>query len=360
MIFEVTFFVVYGVLLVAIAVAGYFIQRMKEGGYRGDDSDHIHLDSVVAIIPFRNEEDRIEGLLKSINQLNYFPGEFIFVNDHSDDNSVEKLNGLNDNIPYRILNLPEGQKGKKQAIRYAIENSASEYILTLDADIELPADYFLNLARLSNADMYWKHLFEVDLLLVNALNCGLSGWLRPIIASGANLMFKREAFERCDRWESHSHMPSGDDIYLLRDFRKGKAKIRLMTDPSLAIHTETPQSLKEFFNQRLRWIAKTGDVKDHLSTFLAILQAVLTFVFLFLVIRSGVKHDWDFFTNLLIVKTLIDMLVFMVFFNRSRRLRSWFFIPLYEIIYPFYLLTMLGMIYFFKPEWRGRKLERNY
>ncbi len=361
----------YGALLILIAVLGYFIQRMREGGYKGDESDHIANQNVVVVIPFRNEEKRIKVILDSIRALNYYPGEFIFVNDHSEDNSVERVKTLSDEIPYRVLELPEGLKGKKAAIRHAITNSDSEYILTMDADISFHSDYFLNLSRLSNSDMYvlpaimvadkfWKHLFEVDLLLVNAFNCGLSGWFRPIIASGANLLFRRDAFEQFDRLETHEHMPSGDDIYLLRDFRNANAKIRLMTDPGLSINTETPQTIKEFFNQRLRWVAKTGDVKDHLSTMLAILQGVLTLVFVGLLIVEISNENWSSFIGLLLAKMLIDMLVFLVFFNRSRRLRSWFFIPAYELIYPFYLITIAGMMYFFKPEWRGRKLERNF
>ena len=180
------------------------------------------------------------------------------------------------------------------------------------------------------------------------------------MASGANLLFRRDAFEKFDRLETHEHMSSGDDIYLLRDFRNAKANIRLMTDPGLAINTETPQTIKEFFNQRLRWVAKTGDVKDYLSTALAILQGLLTLVFVGLLIMEISNENWSTFIGLLLAKTLIDMLVFLVFFNRSRRLRSWFFISAYELIYPFYLITIAGMMYFFKPEWRGRKLERNF
>lgn len=365
------FLTIYTLFLFVLVVLGYFSQRMRENSYSGDEEDHIDPSDLVVIVPFRNEASRIHVLLNSIEKLNYLPKEFIFVNDHSDDESVTLIEKMSSKIPFRVLSLPDGMQGKKSGIRYAINNSASKYILTIDADVVMPADYFLNIARLSNAEMYvlpailvaeklFHHLFEVDLVLVNAVNAGLSGLHRPIIASGANLLFSREAFNKYDRLQTHAHMPSGDDIYLLRDFRVAKGNVRLMTDPRVAIQTETPQSFKEFLHQRLRWIAKTGDVKDHLSTSLAIIQAVFTFCFVVLVVMYLLNGQFSFALIALFAKTTIDMLAFLPFFNRTKRARSWLFIPLYELLFPIYSLVILSMMYFFKPVWKGRKLEKNF
>ena len=365
------FFGIYIGFLFILVVIGYFAQRLREQSYAGSPEDHISAAELVVIVPFRNEEQRIDVLLDSMRKLNYHPKEFIFVDDHSDDRTCEKINALGIGIPYRILHLPEGMQGKKTGIRHAISNSESTYLLTIDADVVLQPDYFLTVSSLSNADMYLMpavmvaekplhHLFEVDLLLINAINMGLSGLARPIIASGANLLFSRKAFENLDRLYTHAHMPSGDDIYLLRDFRLGKADVRLMSDPRSAVHTETPQSFKEFMHQRLRWIAKTGDVKDHLSTTLAILQALLTAWFVFLVAYFLIIGEPRAALVIFAAKTAIDMLAFLPFMNRVRRIRSWLFIPFYELIFPFYSLVILMTMYFFKPVWKGRKLNVNY
>jgi poly-beta-1,6-N-acetyl-D-glucosamine synthase len=365
------FLAVYLLFLFVIVVLGYLAQRLREKSYAGSPGDHVSVADLVVIVPFRNEEQRIDVLLDSMRKLNYYPKEFIFVDDHSDDQTCVKINSLDAEIPFRLLHLPEGVQGKKAGIRHAITNSESNYILTIDADVVLQADYFLTISRLANADMYLlpavmvaekplHHLFEVDLLLINAINTGLSGLARPIIASGANLLFSRKAFEKHDRLETHAHMPSGDDIYLLRDFRIGKADVRLLSDPRAAVHTETPQSLKEFLHQRLRWIAKTGDVKDHLSTVLGVVQALLTLWFVLLVGYFLINGDPRTALVIFAAKTAVDLLAFLPFFNRVRRIRSWLFIPLYELIFPFYSLVILAMMYFFKPVWKGRKLEVNF
>jgi cellulose synthase/poly-beta-1,6-N-acetylglucosamine synthase-like glycosyltransferase len=324
----------------------------------------------VVIIPFRNEEHRIDSLLTSILNSTELPKEFIFVNDHSTDKTAEYISDKLNSIPYRLLSLPDDKKGKKLAIRFAIEQSESNYILSLDADIEFDSDYFSTLKRLPEIDMYilpailkakniYENLFEVDLILANASNCGVSGFKRPILASGANLLYRRTSFVNFDQFERHKHIQSGDDIYLLRDFRAANANIQLLTDTKVAVHTETPQSLKEFLHQRLRWISKTGDVHDSLSTSLAIIQVLFTFCFVVLLILAAIKSEWRLFSILYLVKSTVDMILFLPYFNRIKRLTSWLFIPVYEFILPIYSLVILSLMYTFKPEWKGRKLERN-
>jgi hypothetical protein len=133
-----------------------------------------------------------------------------------------------------------------------------------------------------------------------------------------------------------------------------------MTDPKLAIKTETPQSFREFIHQRLRWLAKTGDVKDNLSTRLAIIQAILTFAFVALLVSKGWSHEWKEFWMIFGIKTALDMLIFYPYFNRIQRRVSWLFIPIYEFLFPFYTLLILSMMYWFKPQWKGRRLDRNF
>lgn len=363
------FFGIYTLLLGTIVFVGFFLQQRKERKQTGGNA--IRLKDVAVVIPFRDEEKRISVLLDSITGSNVLPGMFIFVDDHSTDQTARLIQDKLKGIDHIILSMASGEEGKKRAIRKGIGHTDADWILSMDADVSFSADYFRHLTVLSEADMFilpailtaekeWHHLFEVDLILVNAANCGVSGLLRPILASGANLLYKRQAFSRYDNFARHQHMPSGDDIYLLRDFREGGADIRLMSATEVAIQTETPQSLKEFIHQRLRWIAKTGDVKDNFSTGLAIIQVLLTISFVGLMIYLGLIGSWKLLLITFLIKTALDILIFLPFFNRIKRMRSWLYIPLYELIFPFYSLMILMMMYFFKPEWKGRKLDRNF
>ena len=360
------YFLAYFSLLSVIVCVGLFLNFRKEKDYTAD-GQHIQLNDLVVIIPFRDEAHRIGVIIDSINKLNTLPKEFVFINDHSVDNTIDLIHKGLRVENYRVLDLPENTTGKKAGIRYGVEHSESQFILTTDADIIFNASYFENISNLEEAEMYlmpvtmkakkaFGELYEIDLILVNAVNVGLAGLKRPIMASGANLLFDRAAFNAYDTIEFHKHVASGDDMYLLRDFRENKADVRLISNPDFGIETETPQSFKEFIDQRLRWLGKTGDLKDHLSTSLTIFQAVLTTFFFGALFYYLIIGELAIALILLGWKTGIDLLLFAPYFYRIQRMKTWLFIPFYELIFPLYTLLILALVFLYKPKWKSRDI----
>lgn len=65
--------------------------------------------------------------------------ELIFVDDHSTDGSIEVIKA-HLKVPHRIV-ISESEKGKKNAIHQGVLNAQHDYILTLDADVELKPFY---------------------------------------------------------------------------------------------------------------------------------------------------------------------------------------------------------------------------
>jgi len=364
-VFLVIFFAIYTSLLFLLLGIGLTFQWKKERTYL-QKGNKLKLAEITVLIPFRNEENRIAVLLESILKSSVLPTKFLFIDDHSSDKSVEKINATLRDFPFEILTVPEGEFGKKKALRIGIEAVETPYFLTLDADVAFAENYFEQFEKLTPADLYilpavliskrwFEHFFEVDLLLVNALNTGLSGLKRPIIASGANLLVRKSAFEQYDCYETHANIPSGDDIYLLRDFRNANAEVRVCTIPTFQVTTETPQSFFEFIHQRLRWVAKTGNVRDHLSTFLALVQFLLTIGFFSILIYLLFNLKFELALITFAFKVLVEMLLFLPFFYRFKRMKAWFLLPIYQLLFPFYNLLILVLIPFFKPIWKGRE-----
>jgi hypothetical protein len=54
-------------------------------------------------------------------------------------------------------------------------------------------------------------------------------------------------------------------------------------------------------------------------------------------------------------KVLVDLLLFLPFFYRFKRMKAWLLLPVYQLLFPFYNLLILVLIPFFKPIWKGRK-----
>lgn len=362
LLFIILFLVLYAGSMGMLLLIGWLRQQRKE---RNGISGSISLDAITVIIPFRNEADRITGLINSILASSQHVKQTIFINDHSSDNTSEIIQASLAGLPFLIVDLPVELSGKKQAIKFGINRASTSFILTLDADVSFHKHYFEALTQLKPADFYilpvtmkpikfWQHFLEFDLILLQATNAGVSGWFRPIVASGANLLFSKSCYDTCSRLELHEHISSGDDIYLLRDFRKAKKRIFLSTDTAVQVETEAPPSLREFLHQRLRWIAKSGNVNDVLANSIAIAQGIISIVFFGLIIYFFISSNYALLAVFFAAKYLLDLIFFAPALSRNRRTYSLFFLPFYQLFFPFYYLLMLILLPFFSPKWKGR------
>lgn len=353
----------YGVFFAFVVLFGFAIQRNKERGYVVGEK--IQSEEVTVLIPFRNEEKRLIGLLQSILQLEQLPYRFIFIDDHSDDASVGLIENTLLNLPFEIIQMKGRRQGKKHALREAAKLVDTEYTLTWDADIVVSPDYFCRLEDLGNADLYvlpalltsenfLQRLFTFDVLVANAVNTGLAGWRRPIFASGANLLYRTECFEKYDSIDKHAHISSGDDTFLLRDFVQANADVRVVSSPAVAVKTPAPSTFQEYFQQRLRWVSKTNALGDSLNTVVAFVQLAFMVFFLALIVWAVVSVKWFYLLYLLICKMLTDLLVFGAYFKRIHYYKEMLLLPVAEIWFPIYSITLAVLIPFYKTEWKGR------
>ena len=205
------------------------------------------------------------------------------------------------------------------------------------------------------ADNFFHSFFEFDVLLINALNAGVSGWSRPIVASGANLLISKSSYDACSRFSHHEHIASGDDVYLMKDLRAENKEFLISTSSHVLVTTETPRSWREFLNQRIRWIAKTGHVNDPLANAIGIGQAIFAMGFLALIISLMISRNYGLFWTLYGIKCLLDFIFFSPYFLRFKRFNALMLLPLYLVIFPFYNVLLLLLVPFFKPTWKGRQ-----
>jgi cellulose synthase/poly-beta-1,6-N-acetylglucosamine synthase-like glycosyltransferase len=358
-VFEIIYISIYAFLGVLVLIG--FKRQFSKSKL---DSDFISLDQISVVIPFRNEAQNLEKLIESINQQSKFPNQIIFVNDHSEDNGKEKIKGLNCN--FSVIDLPENRFGKKEAIRFAISNIKNDYILTLDSDIELNSSYFMFLEKLSKKDLLifpvimkganlCQKFYELDYALSNAMNTSVSGLIRPFLASGANLLFNRSSFLKFDSYDKHRVIASGDDLFLLNDFRRNNCSIELMTELSLSVSTAAPLTLKEFISQRLRWIGKGNKVGDQLSNGLAIIVAMIHIGFSILLVVQIIDHKWIELILFVGLKMILELIVYYPYFNKINRLKTWAMLPFSTFIYPIYIVVLMVLLPVLKPKWKNRK-----
>ncbi|GAB5416207.1 MAG: glycosyltransferase [Crocinitomicaceae bacterium] len=357
------FLYVYGVFFAMIALLGFGMQRNKERGY--NTGTKISLEEVTVLIPFRNEEENLPKLLESIQSLKQLPKRFVFIDDHSEDDSASLVNAVSDKLPITLIDLDGNSQGKKFALSEGAKQVATEFTLTWDADVVVAPNYFEGIASLSEADMYvlpalfssksfLQSLFTFDVVVANSVNAGLAGWRRPIFASGANLLYRTSSYQQFDSLKDHGHISSGDDTFLLRDFLRNKADIRVLTNPNVAIETNAPATFREYISQRLRWVSKTNALGDYLNTFIALKQLLLMLAFIGLIVWTVANSFWFGLGYLLLCKLITDFLVFSAYFKQVKQAKLLLMLPIAELWFPIYSIFLALLIPFYKPKWKGR------
>lgn len=95
------------------------------------------------IIPVYNEQTTIREILARVFAANVgeWARQIIVVNDGSTDNTLRRLEELNKEFNFKLINLP-GNQGKGSAIQAGLDWVSGDYVIIQDADLEYnPVDY---------------------------------------------------------------------------------------------------------------------------------------------------------------------------------------------------------------------------
>src|SRR5690554_6983200 len=85
----------------------------------------LNLTDLSAVIPFRNEALTLTKFLASLKIQSVLPAKIIFVNDHSEDDSVKIIEQfINKYGLGTLIHLPQGEAGKKAALNRSEEHTS--------------------------------------------------------------------------------------------------------------------------------------------------------------------------------------------------------------------------------------------
>lgn len=239
-------------------------------------SEKIPKEFVSIIVPFRNEEKNIVKTYINLTSQNYPQEKFeiVFVNDSSVDNSLQLIENLSHKENVFVYSVPKNYSTnahKKRAIRFGIEKSRGEIIVTTDADCIHPKDWLKNLLKfmdektgfvsgpvefISDSSLFsrMQRLEFAGLVITGA---GLIGSGNPIICNAANIAYRKKAFDEVGRFTYQMSLSSGDDELLMQKIhRDTDYKIKFALDKKAIVSTEANPTLQEFYHQRKRWASK--------------------------------------------------------------------------------------------------------
>jgi biofilm PGA synthesis N-glycosyltransferase PgaC len=333
------------------------------------------------LIPFRNEVTRLPVLLSSIAELNYPCSHFeiLFINDGSTDNSValieDILKAKCPELNYRVLhNIVKSNAPKKDAIRLGVSAAKHPFIVTTDADVQLPkywldsfnefidtCDPYLVVGpvRLSGNSRFIERFQVLDFYSLQGSTIGSFGMGRPFMCNGANLCYSKSVFDELRPYKTNDQVASGDDVFLLEAFLKHhKTKVHYLKCPFSVVETEAVHSWSALVAQRQRWASKS---KKYSLFFGKLVAALVLLMNLWLALAPLFiifgKMTLKQVVLILIVKALTDFLLLfktLRFFDAVDSLVSFISSSLF---YPFFV-CYIGLISIFKIyQWKGRHFK---
>lgn len=341
------------------------------------------------IIPFKNEAENLPDLLKSISKLNYPKDlyEIIFVNDHSDDDSIEIIQNFLTKRPFsqsfgsaqsdiKILdNDRKTNSPKKDAITTAIKQAKFDWIITTDADCVVPENWLVNfngfiqnkkpnmiIAPVTYHDLnsFLKRFQLLDVLSLQGATIGGFGIKKPFMCNGANLAYTKEFFNAVNGFDGNTNIASGDDIFLLEKAIKHKAdRVHYLKSIESIVKTKPQPDFNGLLSQRIRWAAKTSSYNNLFGKLTGLLVLLMNasivcgLLFAFIGIISI-----EFLACIFIIKFSIDLILIYktaYFFNQKNNLSSYF---LSSIIYPFFSVYVVVISVFKGYKWKGIQYKK--
>lgn len=365
----------------AALIIWYFWQWNKSKSYTVVKYDNPF---VSIIIVARNESENIEQCLTSVwdSCRKYGPTEILLVDDHSTDKTIDKAEKLK--IPIlRLLRLSEykdlksyGHSYKKAAIHYALSEATSDIILSTDADCTVTDQWVKSMSELmlnqnvaavtgpismkSMSSNILTSFQEVEMIGTMAGSlAGIDSGLY-FSANAANMIYyKQDYLEFCK--DSKNELASGDDMFFVQWLAINSRKILFAKSKMAIVQTKTMDTIRSFFNQRIRWATKT---KSYDLFGIKVLMA-LVFCFHFNIIAGSFLAAYLSSTLILWAVSLSVIVKLLVDYILLNHLSAFFDVNMKKVQFP--LLVGLHTIYivligfaglFFRSyQWKGRKVH---
>lgn len=328
---------------------------------------------ISVIIPVRNEEIHLETLLKDLLNQTLLPHEIIVADDHSSDQtlSVARQWAFRHAL-IKVISLPENIAGKKAALQAAAAISTGDIIATTDADCRVPQQWLAHMVEgfydariqlvagpvLFTGNAPLSGILNTEQLVLQAVVASSFGFGYPLFCSGANMAFRKKAFDEVKGYEGFAHLASGDDVFLMQKMQQRYPQgLTFCAAPGCTVATQPPSSFGELLSQRVRWAGKWRLLSANVQ-----FMALFVFAFQLLILSLPfLAMNWiidlPFLLNLLAVKWLLEgILVASV----ARKLHS-VFLPghflLAQFLYPVYTLTVGILSSRKKTLWKGRTIS---
>jgi biofilm PGA synthesis N-glycosyltransferase PgaC len=325
--------------------------------------------SITVLVPFRNEKENLLATLKSLTEQTYQNFEVIAIDDHSTDASVEDLRQFS----FANLTFVENAgHGKKMAITTGVSLAKGEIIVATDADCLFPRDWLTAIAEkfnVQNVDLVFgpvklkqdgrvfsdMQAIEFSSLIGSATALHALGI--PIMCNGANLAYRKKMFLEVGGYDGNTNIPSGDDEFLMRKIVKAKAGCIRYLGNDRIVTTAPKFSMKDFFQQRLRWAGKWKYNTSAVAIIIAMIVVIVQLAWLVSLTSLFVQPITILPGLTVVLKVLFEFYFLRVVCSGLKVKWSFSAFLLLQFIYPVYVIIVGIASNFVSYSWKGRKIQ---
>ena len=310
--------------------------------------------SVTVLISFKNEEQHLSQLIESLLGQTYNLNcvQFIFVDDHSIDNSADIIKSSLTKFPDAEYQLNKSH-GKKQAILTGTSYANYDWILMTDADC-IPSSKWIQ--QMTNS-ICKNPLFVAGPVQINVPNTWYGDLLKnehaalqqltrlsiakqaPLMANGANMLIKKELVKKAFTPENLNYTSGDDSNLLFAVWEQDSKSIAFVNSSEAVVTTNSPTTLSDSIQQRVRWASKLKKYESlhHVTSvgwIIAIANLVIPILIILLI--KGISLGLILIVYIL-CKTWIDLRFIQNQLNEHSYLKQ----LISTLLYPFFFGTIL-------------------
>jgi cellulose synthase/poly-beta-1,6-N-acetylglucosamine synthase-like glycosyltransferase len=363
-------FIILGACLLYVILASYFAR-----GIHNEYATRPDLPDVSIVVPVRNEEHCLHGLLDSLLAADYPPErmEIILVNDQSEDRTKDVALSYKSRFKcrysvYDVMDEPDGKLvAKTRPLAQGLDHATGEIVLMTDADCINPPTWIRSMVSFfapgvgmvcgttlphpelgARQPLTW---FEtLDWMFLLGACAGLAGRGRPLGLIGNNFSVRREAYLSLGTYRAMDFSDI-DDLALMTALQEtGRWRVVFPADSGVKIYTRPLKSLWQLVRQRRRWMK--GAVYTGWAGMTVLGLGVVAHVTLPL---WPVFIGWSF----LLPFTMLaagDSLVLLRMVQRYRTPRLMWLVPLYPVFASCYGIGLVALTLATKRViWKSRK-----
>ncbi len=312
---------------------------------------------VSVIVCVHHEAHRIGTLIEEIYAQQYPKFELVVVDDRSDEPTQRVLAQCQarfaDLRVVRIDLTPSGLNPKKFALTQGIAAAQYDRLLLTDADcrpagprwiaammayLHPPQQLVLGYAPYLRQPGFLNRFIRYETLYtaIQYLSFGLTGW--PYMGVGRNLAYSKALFFSADGFADHAHVTGGDDDLFVNKVAQAH-NVAICLHPDSFTYSYPKNTWFTWFRQKIRHLSvgKRYRQADRWRLGMLALSHLMCWVVGLLLLSTPygkwVLAGWA-------VRSGLQARIFHQISHRLHEGLSWFWFPLFDLLYLLYYLTI--------------------